>query len=449
MKASTRDRLEQFMHGLRRRNPGENEFHQAVIEVAEDILPFIEDKPIYTEMRILERFTEPDRSIIFRVCWVDDRGNTRVNRGFRVQHNNAIGPYKGGIRFHSDLRLSVLKALAFDQTLKNSLTGLPMGGAKGGADFNPKGKSDGEVMRFCQSYMNELYRHIGPQTDIPAGDIGVGIREISFLFGQYRRLTNTFTGALTGKGLAFGGSLIRTEATGYGCVYMMEAMLKRKGQDLSDKTALVSGSGNVAQYTAEKLIELGAHVVTLSDSSGFIYDPEGIDTEKMEYVKQLKNVERGRIHEYARKYGVEYHEGQKPWKVPCDLAFPCATQNEIDTDDAKTLVKNGCMALAEGANLPTSLGGVRVFQDAKILYATSISASAGGVAVSGLEMTQNVMRLTWSREELDKQLCSIMTDIHEKCVEYGTEGDYVNYRRGANIAGFFKVANAMLACGVV
>ncbi len=449
MNASTRDRLEQFMHGLKRRNPGENEFHQAVIEVAEDILPFIEDKPIYTEMRILERFTEPDRIIIFRVCWVDDRGNTRVNRGFRVQHNNAIGPYKGGIRFHSDLRLSVLKALAFDQTLKNSLTGLPMGGAKGGADFNPKGKSDGEVMRFCQSYMNELYRHIGPQTDIPAGDIGVGIREISFLFGQYRRLTNTFTGALTGKGLAFGGSLIRTEATGYGCVYMMEAMLKRKGQDLSDKTALVSGSGNVAQYTAEKLIELGAHVVTLSDSSGFIYDPEGIDTEKMEYVKQLKNVERGRIQEYARKYGVEYHEGQKPWKVPCDLAFPCATQNEIDTDDAKTLVKNGCMALAEGANLPTSLGGVRVFQDAKILYATSISASAGGVAVSGLEMTQNVMRLTWSREELDKQLCSIMTDIHEKCVEYGTEGDYVNYRRGANIAGFFKVANAMLACGVV
>lgn len=449
MNASTRDRLEQFMRGLKRRNPGENEFHQAVIEVAEDILPFIEDKPIYTEMRILERFTEPDRIIIFRVCWVDDKGNTRVNRGFRVQHNNAIGPYKGGIRFHSDLRLSVLKALAFDQTLKNSLTGLPMGGAKGGADFNPKGKSDGEVMRFCQSYMNELYRHIGPQTDIPAGDIGVGIREISFLFGQYRRLTNTFTGALTGKGLAFGGSLIRTEATGYGCVYMMEAMLKRKGQDLSDKTALVSGSGNVAQYTAEKLIELGAHVVTLSDSSGFIYDPEGIDTEKMEYVKQLKNVERGRIQEYARKYGVEYHEGQKPWKVPCDLAFPCATQNEIDTDDAKTLVKNGCMALAEGANLPTSLGGVRVFQDAKILYATSISASAGGVAVSGLEMTQNVMRLTWSREELDKQLCSIMTDIHEKCVEYGTEGDYVNYRRGANIAGFFKVANAMLACGVV
>ncbi len=449
MNASTRDRLEQFMHGLKRRNPGENEFHQAVIEVAEDILPFIEDKPIYTEMRILERFTEPDRIIIFRVCWVDDKGNTRVNRGFRVQHNNAIGPYKGGIRFHSDLRLSVLKALAFDQTLKNSLTGLPMGGAKGGADFNPKGKSDGEVMRFCQSYMNELYRHIGPQTDIPAGDIGVGIREISFLFGQYRRLTNTFTGALTGKGLAFGGSLIRTEATGYGCVYMMEAMLKRKGQDLSDKTALVSGSGNVAQYTAEKLIELGAHVVTLSDSSGFIYDPEGIDTEKLEYVKQLKNVERGRIREYARKYGVEYHEGQKPWKVPCDLAFPCATQNEIDTDDAKTLVKNGCMALAEGANLPTSLGGVRVFQDAKILYATSISASAGGVAVSGLEMTQNVMRLTWSREELDKQLCSIMTDIHEKCVEYGTEGDYVNYRRGANIAGFFKVANAMLACGVV
>jgi len=449
MNASTRDRLEQFMHGLKRRNPGENEFHQAVIEVAEDILPFMEDKPIYEEMRILERFTEPDRIIIFRVCWVDDKGNTRVNRGFRVQHNNAIGPYKGGIRFHSDLRLSVLKALAFDQTLKNSLTGLPMGGAKGGADFNPKGKSDGEVMRFCQSYMNELYRHIGPQTDIPAGDIGVGIREISFLFGQYRRLTNTFTGALTGKGLAFGGSLIRTEATGYGCVYMMEAMLKRKGQDLSDKTALVSGSGNVAQYTAEKLIELGAHVVTLSDSSGFIYDPEGIDTEKMEYVKQLKNVERGRIHEYARKYGVEYHEGQKPWKVPCDLAFPCATQNEIDTDDATTLVKNGCMALAEGANLPTSLGGVRVFQDAKILYATSISASAGGVAVSGLEMTQNVMRLTWSREELDKQLCSIMTDIHEKCVEYGTEGDYVNYRRGANIAGFFKVANAMLACGVV
>ncbi len=449
MNASTRDRLEQFMHGLKRRNPGENEFHQAVIEVAEDILPFIEDKPIYTEMRILERFTEPDRIIIFRVCWVDDKGNTRVNRGFRVQHNNAIGPYKGGIRFHSDLRLSVLKALAFDQTLKNSLTGLPMGGAKGGADFNPKGKSDGEVMRFCQSYMTELYRHIGPQTDIPAGDIGVGIREISFLFGQYRRLTNTIAGALTGKGLAFGGSLIRTEATGYGCVYMMEAMLKRKGQDLSDKTALVSGSGNVAQYTAEKLIELGAHVVTLSDSSGFIYDPEGIDTEKMEYVKQLKNVERGRIREYARKYGVEYHEGQKPWKVPCDLAFPCATQNEIDTDDAKTLVKNGCMALAEGANLPTSLGGVRVFQDAKILYATSISASAGGVAVSGLEMTQNVMRLTWSREELDKQLCSIMTDIHEKCVEYGTEGDYVNYRRGANIAGFFKVANAMLACGVV
>ncbi|MFQ5953712.1 MAG: NADP-specific glutamate dehydrogenase [Kiloniellales bacterium] len=450
MAETVQERLEQFMAGLRRRNPGETEFHQAVHEVAASVFPYIEDKPVYHEMRIMERMAEPDRIVIFRVCWEDDQGNIRANRGYRVQNNNAIGPYKGGIRFHHNVTLSILKFLAFEQTFKNSLTGLPMGGGKGGSDFNPKGKTDNEVMRFCQSFMSELTRHIGADKDVPAGDIGVGAREIGFMFGQHKRLSNEFTGVLTGKGMEYGGSLIRTEATGYGTVYMMQDMLQLKGDAIEGKTALVSGSGNVATYAVEKINHLGGKVVTLSDSSGFIYDPDGIDAEKLAYVVDLKTVRRDRIAEYANEYGVEFHEGQRPWGVPCDLAFPCATQNEISAEEAKTLIKNGCIGVSEGANMPTEQDGIDQYQEARILFAPSKAANAGGVAVSGLEMSQNSARISWKEEELQNLLRDIMQGIHDKCVEYGREDDnYVNYLKGANIAGFIKVADAMLAYGVV
>ncbi len=439
--------LNDFMNGLVRRNPGETEFHQAVHEVARDVLPFIQTRPVYCENRILERMTEPDRIIIFRVSWEDDHGNIRANRGYRVQFNNSIGPYKGGLRFDKGLNLSILKFLGFEQTFKNSLTGLPLGGGKGGSDFNPKGKSDREIMRFCQSFMTELWRHIGPDTDIPAGDIGVGSREVSYMYGQYKRLSNTFTGTLTGKGIAYGGSMIRTEATGYGCVYMMDHILNHHGNGLEWKTALVSGSGNVAQYTIEKLIDSGVKVLTASDSSGFIYDKDGIDREKLAYIKDLKNNRRGRIAEYAEEFGVEYHEGKKPWIIPGDLAFPCATQNEILLSDAKALVANGCMAVAEGANMPVHQDGVDLFDVAKIYFAPAKAANAGGVAVSGLEMSQNSMRLSWTREEIDEKLKKIMKHIHDMCVEYGMENSRVNYRKGANIGGFIKVADAMVAFG--
>ena len=442
------DNLDRFIEGVRKRNPGEPEFHQAVYEVAANIIPYIADKPIYQEMQILERMAEPDRTIIFRVCWEDDKGNIRVNRGYRIQFNNSIGPYKGGIRFHPSVTMSVLKFLGFEQTFKNSLTGLPMGGGKGGADFNPKGKSDNEVMRFCQSFMTELQRHIGENTDVPAGDIGVGAREIGYMFGQYKRLTNEFVGVLTGKGLEFGGSLIRTEATGYGTVYMMQNMLERVGDSVEGKSAVISGSGNVATYAAEKVRQLGGKVLTMSDSSGFIHDPAGIDEEKLAYIVDLKQVRRGRISEYAEKYGVEFHEG-RPWGVSCDLAFPCATQNEVSGDEAAALIKNGCMGVAEGANMPTVQDGIDAYIESKILFAPSKAANAGGVAVSGLEMSQNSARISWKEEELQDLLRGIMKDIHDQCVEYGTEGDHVNYLKGANIAGFRKVADAMLAYGVV
>ena len=441
--------LEHFMTGLKRRNPGQPEFHQAVEEVAKDLVPYLEDKQAYKDAHILDRMTEPDRIIIFRVCWVDDAGNTRVNRGMRVQFNNAIGPYKGGLRFHKNVTLSVLKFLGFEQVLKNSLTTLPMGGAKGGANFNPRGKSEGEVMRFCQAFMSELFRHIGPYTDIPAGDIGVGAREVSFLFGQYKRLQNEFTGTITGKGLAFGGSLIRTEATGFGCVYFAREMLAVRGDDIEGKTCLVSGSGNVAQYTAQKIIQLGGKVVTMSDSDGFVYDRGGIDLEKLDWLIDLKTNRRGRISEYAEKFGCDYHEGKRPWAVDCDLAFPCATQNELEKADAKTLIKNGCQLVAEGANMPSSIEAIDSFLDARVLFAPAKASNAGGVAVSGLEQTQNAMRLSWTREEVDENLLDIMKKIHSACAEHGREGDYVNYARGANVAGFVKVADAMLAYGVL
>ena len=438
-----------FMAGLIKRNPAEPEFHQAVQEVAETLIPFIFEHPKYKHAQILERMTEPDRTIIFRVPWEDDQGNIRTNRAWRVQFNNAIGPYKGGMRFHPSVTLSVLKFLGFEQVLKNSLTTLPMGGGKGGANFNPKGKSDREVMRFCHSLMIELHRHIGPHTDIPAGDIGVGAREIGYLFGQYRRLSNEVNGILTGKGLSFGGSLIRTEATGYGCVYFMQHMLATRDDSLQGKTAVVSGSGNVALYTIEKLVQLGAKVVTASDSNGFIYDPQGIDEEKLMWLKQLKEVRRGRIAEYAEKYGCEYYLDRRPWGVPCDLAFPCATQNEISPEEARTLVHNGVQAVSEGANMPTALDGVRIFLDAEILYGPSKAANAGGVAVSGLELSQNAQRTSWPREEVDGRLQEIMHKIHSQCVKHGDNGHrHINYVRGANIAGFVKVADAMLAYGV-
>ena len=449
-KLSQSEIAEEFMKWLKQRNPGEQEFHQAVYEVGINVLPFLLEHPEYIDGAIFTRLTEPDRIIIFRVAWQDDEGNIQVNRGYRVQHNNAIGPYKGGIRFHPSVNLSILKFLAFEQTFKNSLTGLPMGGGKGGADFDPKGRSDGEIMRFCQAFMTELYRHIGPYTDVPAGDIGVGAREVSYLFGQYKRLANQFTGVLTGKGLAFGGSEIRVEATGYGCVYMMQDMLKHRGDDIDGKTAVISGSGNVALYAAEKLIELGAKPITLSDSAGFIHDPDGIDADKLAWVKELKEQRRGRISEYADEFGVDFHDGKKPWAVPCEIAFPCATQNEICKKDAEALLKNNCIAIAEGANMPSEQNAIDVFQEARALFAPSKAANAGGVAVSGLEMTQNSMRLSWSRDELNRHLREIMLDIHNRCVEHGSESDnHVNYLKGANIAGFIKVADAMLAYGVM
>ncbi|MFK7897858.1 MAG: NADP-specific glutamate dehydrogenase [Myxococcota bacterium] len=440
---------ERFMDGLKRRNPGETEFHQAVHEVARDVVPFLEDKKAYKEAQILRRMSEPDRVIQFRVGWTDDQNRVRTNRGIRVQFNNSIGPYKGGLRFHKSVNLSILKFLGFEQTFKNSLTTLPMGGGKGGSDFNPQGKSDGEVMRFCQSFMTELYRHVGPYTDVPAGDIGVGAREVGYLFGQYKRLANEFTGTVTGKGLSFGGSLIRTEATGYGCVYFAREMLGTRGEDIKGKTCIVSGSGNVAQYTTEKITQLGGKVVTLSDSGGFIHDPNGIDAEKLAWIVDLKTQRRGRISEYVEKWGGEFHEGKRPWGVPCDLAFPCATQNELNEDEAKTLVKNGCQLVSEGANMPSSIDAINVFLDAKVLFGPAKAANAGGVAVSGLEQTQNTMRLSWTRDEVDKQLLEIMKDIHGTCVAHGKDDDFVNYVQGANIGGFIKVADAMLAYGVV
>jgi glutamate dehydrogenase (NADP+) len=435
---------------VKKRNPAEYEFHQAVEEVLYSLEPVIEQHPEYRESKILERLVEPERVIMFRVPWMNDDGEFQVNRGFRIEFNSALGPYKGGLRFHPTVNLGILKFLAFEQIFKNSLTTLAMGGGKGGSDFDPKGKSDTEVMRFCQSFMTELSRHIGPDTDVPAGDIGVGGREIGYLFGQYKRLRNEFTGVLTGKGLNWGGSLIRPEATGFGSVYFAEEMLKTKSDSIEGKTCTVSGSGNVAQFTVRKLIELGAKPVTLSDSSGFIYDPDGINEEKLQYVMTLKNIRRGRIKEYADEYKVEYHEGERPWTVPCDAAFPSATQNEIDNKDAETLVKNGCKLVSEGANMPTTPEGVDVFLDAKILYGPGKAANAGGVATSGLEMSQNAMRLAWCADEVDEKLHSIMIAIHqatsEAAQEYGHEDNYV---MGANIAGFTKVADAMMDQGLV
>lgn len=441
--------LDDFIAGLKRRNPGEPEFHQAVLEVAEKIGPFLEEHHEYTDANILERLTEPDRVIMFRVSWQDDNGKIRFNRGYRIQFNGAIGPYKGGLRFHPSVNLGILKFLAFEQILKNGLTTLPMGGAKGGSDFDPKGKSDLEVMRFCQSFMTELSRHIGPDVDVPAGDIGVGAREIGFLFGQYRRIRNEFTGTLTGKGLTYGGSLIRPEATGYGTVYFVKEMLATRGDDLKGKRCTVSGSGNVAQYTAEKLMELGATVVSLSDSGGTVVMPDGLTTEMLASVMELKNVKRGRISEFAEEYGLEYREGQRPWSIPCDCAFPSATQNELDEDDARALLSNRCFVVAEGANMPTTYEATKLFEEARILFGPGKAANAGGVAISGLEMTQNSMRLSWTREEVDAKLKEIMRNIHGQCLKYGTEGDYIDYVKGANIAGFVKIADTMLAYGVV
>ncbi|MFM7797365.1 MAG: NADP-specific glutamate dehydrogenase [Planctomycetota bacterium] len=440
-----------FMAGVKRRNPHQPEFVQAVQEVAEDIFDFIRDKENYHRMQILRRIAEPDRVVSFRVCWEDDKGNIRVQRGWRVQNNNAIGPYKGGIRFHPSVTESVLKFLAFEQTFKNALTGLPMGGGKGGSNFNPKGKSEREIMRFCQSFMTELYRHIGADIDVPAGDIGVGGREIGFMFGQYKRITNEFTGVLTGKGLEWGGSLIRTEATGYGAVHFLENMLATKGDGVAGKTAVISGSGNVATHAAEKIVQQGGKVLTLSDSGGFIHDPDGITQDKIDWVKVLKNRRRGRIEEYVAQFkGSTFHAGKTPWGVRCDFALPCATQNELLGEDAKTLVANGCRAVVEGANMPTDLAGVHVFKAAKILYAPGKASNAGGVAVSGLEMSQNSERRAWKESELQQMLKDIMAGIHARCLEYGQQGGgYCDYVKGANIAGFKKVADAMLAFGVV
>jgi glutamate dehydrogenase (NADP+) len=443
--------IDEFMSAVRVRNGHEPEFLQAVQEVAEAIIPYTEENPKYKKAKILERIVEPERVIMFRVPWVDDKGEVQVNRGYRVQFNSAIGPYKGGIRFHPTVNLSVLKFLGFEQIFKNSLTTLPMGGGKGGSDFDPKGKSDNEVMRFCQSFTTELFRHVGADTDVPAGDIGVGGREIGFMFGQYKRLANEFTGVLTGKGRTWGGSLIRPEATGYGTVYFAQEMLKTKGQSFSGKTVVVSGSGNVAQFAVQKATELGAKVVTMSDSAGFIHDPAGIDAAKLAWVMELKNVNRGRISEYTAQYpGSTYHEGKTPWGVKCDIALPCATQNELHGADAQALIANGVMCVAEGANMPSTPEAIEHFASAKILFAPGKASNAGGVATSGLEMSQNSLRLSWSREEVDQRLHGIMVSIHEACVKYGTEeGGYVNYVKGANVAGFVKVADAMLDQGVV
>jgi len=441
--------MQDFLNMVEKKNPNQPEFLQAVKEVVESIWDFYVSVPAYVDAKILERIVEPERVIMFRVPWVDDKGQVQINRGYRIEFNSAIGPYKGGLRFHPSVNLSILKFLGFEQVFKNSLTTLPMGGGKGGSDFDPKGKSDLEVMRFTQSFMSELFRHIGPDTDVPAGDIGVGGREIGFLFGMYKKIRNEFTGVLTGKGLEWGGSLIRPEATGYGAVYFAEEMLKTRGDSFEGKTVVISGSGNVAQYATEKVNQLGGKVVTLSDSSGYIYDPDGIDDEKLQFVLHLKNVKRGRIKEYAEKYGVQYFEGQKPWGVKCDIALPCATQNEIDGAAAKTLVENGCYVVSEGANMPSTPEAIEVFLNNKILYAPGKAANAGGVATSGLEMSQNSLRLSWSREEVDEKLHNIMISIHNTCVQYGKEGDFINYMKGANIGGFIKVANAMLAQGIV
>jgi glutamate dehydrogenase (NADP+) len=444
--------IEEFMKKVRDKNEHEEEFLQAVQEVADAVIPFIEAHPKYEEARILERMVEPERVLMFRVPWLDDEGKIQTNRGYRVQFNGAIGPYKGGLRFHPSVNLSILKFLGFEQTFKNALTTLAMGGGKGGSDFDPKGKSDNEVMKFCQSFMTELQRHIGPDTDVPAGDIGVGAREIGYLYGQYRRLRNEFTGVLTGKGLEWGGSKLRTEATGYGLVYFVREMLATKDDKLEDKTVAISGAGNVAQYACEKALELGAKVVTMSDSKGYIYDEEGIDEEKLEFIKELKNERRGRIKEYVDEYSsAVYHEGERPWSEKVDIALPCATQNELNEEEAQTLVDNGCMCVAEGANMPVTPEGAEVFLEAKILYAPGKASNAGGVATSGLEMSQNSMRTSWSREKVDEKLQQIMSDIHDQCVEYGRENDSdeVNYVQGANIAGFVKVADAMIAQGVV
>ena len=441
--------MNEFLDSVKTKNPNEIEFHQAVHEVVETIWGFVSDNPQYQYNSILERITEPERVLMFRVPWMDDKGKIHVNKGYRIEFNSAIGPYKGGLRFHPSVNLSILKFLGFEQVFKNSLTTLPMGGGKGGADFDPKGKSDAEVMRFCQSFMTELSRHIGANTDVPAGDIGVGGREIGYMFGQYKRLKNEFTGVLTGKGINWGGSLIRPEATGYGTVYFASEMLSTKSQSFKDKIVAISGSGNVAQFAAEKVIELGGKVITLSDSSGTIYDSEGISTEKLEYIKDLKNNKRGRIVEYTKKFKSEYFEGERPWNHACDVALPCATQNEINLEDAKTLIKNNCICIAEGANMPTETDAVHEFIKNKILFGPGKAANAGGVAVSGLEMSQNSMRLSWDRDEVDKRLNHIMKNIHTQCITHGKEGDFVNYVKGANIAGFIKVADAMIDQGVV
>ena len=440
----------EVVESLKRRFPNEPEYIQAVSQVLGTIEEEYNKHPEFERANLIERLCIPDRIIEFRVTWVDDKGNVQTNMGYRIQHNNVIGPYKGGIRYHASVNLSILKFLAFEQTFKNSLTTLPMGGGKGGSDFSPRGKSNAEVMRFCQAFMSELYRHIGPDEDVPAGDIGVGGREVAYMFGMYKKLTHQFQGVLTGKGLEFGGSLIRPEATGYGNVYFLLNMLKTKGIDIKGKTVLVSGSGNVAQYTMEKLIQLGAKPVTCSDSDGYIYDPDGIDREKLDYIMELKNVERGRIKEYAEKYGVKYVAGAKPWTEKADIALPSATQNEINGEAAQALIDNGVIAVSEGANMPSTPEAIKIFQNAKILYAPGKAANAGGVAVSGLEMSQNSERLHWSREEVDQKLKDIMFDIHSNCVKYGTDADgYVNYVKGANVAGFLKVAKAMMAQGIV
>ncbi len=441
--------IDQFMETLKERSSHEPEFLQAVEEVVEVVLPIVEETPKYKKANILERIVEPERVFIFRVPWLDDNGSVQVNRGFRVQFNSAIGPYKGGLRFHPSVNLSILKFLGFEQIFKNALTTLPMGGGKGGSDFDPKGKSDSEVMRFCQSFMTELSKYIGANTDVPAGDIGVGAREIGYMFGQYKRIRDEFTGVLTGKGINWGGSLIRPEATGYGVVYFAVEMLRERGEELKGKRVVVSGSGNVAQFAIEKALEYGATVVTASDSSGYIYDPEGFNDEKLAFLKELKNERRGRIKEYADKYGCEFHEGT-PWSVAADIAMPCATQNELKDDDAEMLVKNGIMAVAEGANMPCTPGAIRTFQKAKVSFSPGKASNAGGVATSGLEMSQNSLRYNWTREQVDERLQNIMKDIHEICVKYGKREDgYVDYVRGANVAGFIKVADAMIDQGAV
>ena len=442
------ENVKQFLSWVKETNPGESEFLQAVEEVAEAVLPMLDDHPRFNNMKILERMVEPERVISFRVPWLDDNGNIQVNRGYRIEMNSAIGPYKGGLRFHPSVNLSILKFLAFEQVFKNALTTLPMGGGKGGSNFNPKGKSDKEIMKFCQSFMSELCRHIGPNTDVPAGDIGVGAREIGYMFGQYKRIRNEFTGVLTGKGLGWGGSLIRPEATGYGNVYFAQNMLAVNGDSFDNKTVVISGSGNVAQYSCEKATELGAKVVSMSDSSGYIYDKDGIDSEKLAFIMDLKNIQRGRIKAYADHYGCEFHEG-RPWSLKCDIALPCATQNELNKSEAEDLVNNGCICVSEGANMPSTPEAVEVFLDAKILFAPGKASNAGGVATSGLEMSQNSLRMNWTREEVDTKLKTIMKDIHSQCVEHGKEGDFVNYVKGANIAGFLKVADAMLDQGIV